>query len=60
MNQIEIDKHASDFTYTDPGAAAMNPGSSSCTVAGDQVTCPWFSPALAFDVFAGDRGEHDH
>jgi Ca2+-binding RTX toxin-like protein len=57
VNQITIDKHVNDFTYTDPGAAAIDPGSSSCTVAGNQVTCPWFSPALAFDVFAGDQND---
>ena len=57
VNQITIDKHVNDFTHTDPGAAAIDPGSSSCTVAGNQVTCPWFSPALTLDVFAGDQND---
>jgi len=56
-NQITIDKHVNDFTYTDLGATAIDTGSSSCTVAGNQATCPWFSPTLAFDVFTGDRDD---
>lgn len=57
VNQISIDKHTDDFTYTDPGAASIDAGTSSCSVTGDQVTCPWFSPALAFEVFTGDRDD---
>ena len=56
-NRITIDKHVNDFTYTDLGAASINPGTSSCSVAGNAVTCPWFTDALAFDVFTGDQDD---
>jgi hypothetical protein len=57
LNRITIDKGASDFTYTDPGAIVIDPGASSCSVAGDQATCPWLSAAFAPDVFAGDGAD---
>jgi hypothetical protein len=57
LNQITIDKHPNDFTYTDLGAASIDPGDSSCNVAGNQVTCAWFSDAVAFNVFAGDQDD---
>lgn len=56
-NRITIDKHANDFSYTDPGAASIDASSTTCTVAGDQVTCPWDSPALSFEVYANDQDD---
>jgi Ca2+-binding RTX toxin-like protein len=56
-NQITLDKHESDFTYTDPGAATIDPGDSSCNVVGSSVTCPWFSPAATYYLFAGDEDD---
>jgi Ca2+-binding RTX toxin-like protein len=57
VNQITIDKHADDFTYTDLGVSTIDPGSSSCSGAGNQITCPWDSPALSFEVYSGDQDD---
>jgi Ca2+-binding RTX toxin-like protein len=58
VNRITVDKHASDFSYTDPGASSIDvSNSTSCTVAGDQVTCPWDSPGLSFEVYSGDQDD---
>jgi Ca2+-binding RTX toxin-like protein len=57
VNRITIDKHATDFSYTDPGASSIDASSTSCTVAGDQVTCPWYSPGLSFEVLASDQDD---
>jgi Ca2+-binding RTX toxin-like protein len=57
VNQITIDKHADDFSYTDAGASSIDASSTSCTVAGDQVTCPWYSAGLSFEVYSGDQDD---
>lgn len=57
MNQITLEKHADDFTYTDPGAASIDPNGSSCNVVGSSVTCTWFSDGATYYVYAGDQDD---
>jgi Ca2+-binding RTX toxin-like protein len=57
VNHITLDKHADDFTYTDPGAATIDPADSSCNVVGSSVTCPWLSAGWTYYLFAGDEND---
>ena len=57
VNLLTIDKHPNDFTYTDLGVTTIDGSASDCTVAGNQATCTWFSPAFAYNVFTGDQDD---
>jgi RTX calcium-binding nonapeptide repeat (4 copies) len=57
VNQLTIDKHAADFTYTDLGVATIDPGDSLCSGSDNQLNCPFDSPALTFVVLTGDQND---
>jgi Ca2+-binding RTX toxin-like protein len=59
-NQITISRQdaAGTYTYTDAGVAAIDPPSSgSCTVSGNQATCPRPPSSFINEVFGGDQAD---
>jgi Ca2+-binding RTX toxin-like protein len=57
VNRITIDKGGDAFTYTDLGVSSIDPGSTSCSVVGNQASCDWFSSAATYSVLTGDEDD---